>query len=72
MNNDILLFKHDIEELKEGKYNLYSDDGALELKVDNIVITEEDKDFLDKTKKTKSSIGKLVFDNRTVVFKRAD
>jgi len=71
-DNSIIVFKHDVPELLDGSYNKYSNDGALELKVENIVLTEDDKVYLTKTKKTKAMLGTIKIKDRTVRFIRAN
>jgi len=63
------IYKHDVNELLDGNYNKYSNDGALELKLENIVIMDEDKEFLSKTKK-KSRLGCLLKEDDKIKFKR--
>jgi len=70
-DNNIIIFKHDVPELLDGLYNKYNNDGALELKIENIVITKDDKEYLTKTRKTKTMLGKIEIRNRTAKFIRA-
>ena len=67
----IIVFKHDVPELLDGLYNKYSNDGALELKIDNIVITKDDKEYLTKTRKTKTCLGSIEIEGLTAKFVRA-
>ena len=70
MDAVIPVFKHDVSELLEGTYNKYSDDGALEVSLEDIVLSKEDKEYLAKSKKRKTQLGTINITGKTHVFKR--
>jgi len=65
------VFKHDVPELLNNEYNNYNNDGGLEFRLNNIVISDEDRKFLEATKKTKSTLGTIKKENGVAVFIRA-
>jgi len=66
----IKVFKHDVSELLNNEYNNYNNDGGLEFRLDNIVISEDDRTYLQKTKKVKSSLGTIKRENGVSIFIR--
>jgi len=66
----IKVFKHDVPELLNNEYNNYNNDGGLEFRLDNIVISEDDRTYLQKTKKVKSSLGTIKRENGVSIFIR--
>ena len=70
MNANIPVFKHDVPELLDGTYNKYSSDGALEISLEDITISKDDREYLTSSKKRKTQLGTINITGKTHVFKR--
>ena len=57
MDEGIPIFKYDVIELLTGSYNKYGNDGALITSVENISLSDSDKEYLKLSKKRKAILG---------------
>ena len=64
----IFIYKHDVPELLNNEYNVYSDDGSLEISISDILISDDVKEEIKKTRKTKTPIGQLINDSGITKF----
>ena len=64
----IPIYKHDVFELLNNEYHVYNNDGGLELSIENIIISDNDKKLVKKSKKTKTAIGYLIKESNTYKF----